>query len=34
MVKITMDKISITGRLNPGDEYDIIFVVMQADQVP
>ncbi len=24
----------VTGCLNPDDEYDIVFVVMQADQVP
>ncbi|MDE7112686.1 MAG: NAD-binding protein, partial [Acetatifactor sp.] len=32
--KTTTDKINVTGCLNPDDEYDIIFVVMQADQVP
>ena len=31
--KTTTDKIKVTGSLNPDDEYDIIFVVMQADQV-
>ncbi|MCM1100026.1 MAG: methyltransferase domain-containing protein [Clostridium sp.] len=30
----TTDKVKVTGCLNPGDEYDIIFVAMQADQVP
>ncbi|MCM1253657.1 MAG: NAD-binding protein [Clostridium sp.] len=31
--KTTTDKIKITGSLAPADKYDIIFVVMQADQV-
>ncbi|MCM1561564.1 MAG: methyltransferase domain-containing protein [Butyrivibrio sp.] len=30
----TTDKVKVTGCLDPDDEYDIIFVVMQADQVP
>ncbi|MCM1345435.1 MAG: NAD-binding protein, partial [Muribaculaceae bacterium] len=30
----TTDKVKVIGCLNPDDEYDIIFVVMQADQVP
>ncbi|MDE7176764.1 MAG: NAD-binding protein [Lachnospiraceae bacterium] len=33
-MKTTKDNIKVTGCLNPDDEYDIIFVVMQADQVP
>ena len=32
--KTTTDKVNVTGSLDPDDEYDIIFVVMQADQVP
>ena len=32
--KTTTDKVKVTGCLNADDEYDIIFVVMQADQVP
>ena len=31
--KTTTDKIKVTGCLNPDDEYDVIFVVMQANQV-
>ncbi|MCM1345351.1 MAG: methyltransferase domain-containing protein [Muribaculaceae bacterium] len=30
----TTDKVKVTGCLNPDDEYEIIFVAMQADQVP
>ncbi|MCM1135958.1 MAG: methyltransferase domain-containing protein [Clostridium sp.] len=32
--KSTTDEIKVIGCLNHDDEYDIIFVVMQADQVP
>ena len=32
--KTTTDQIGIIGSLSPDDEYDMIFVVMQADQVP
>ncbi|MCM1268711.1 MAG: NAD-binding protein [Bacteroidales bacterium] len=32
--KTTVDKVTVTGCLHPDDQYDIIFVVMQADQVP
>lgn len=32
--KTTTDKVKIIDCLDPDDEYDIIFVVMQADQVP
>lgn len=32
--KTTTDKIQITGCLEPDDKYDMVFVVMQADQVP
>ena len=33
-MKTTTDKIKVTGCLSPDDKYDIIFVVMQADQIP
>ncbi|MCM1194226.1 MAG: methyltransferase domain-containing protein [Acetatifactor muris] len=32
--KTTRDKMEVIDCLNPDDKYDIIFVVMQADQVP
>ncbi|MCM1388375.1 MAG: NAD-binding protein [Bacillus sp. (in: Bacteria)] len=32
--KTTVDKMKVIDCLNPDDKYDIIFVVMQADQVP
>ncbi|MCM1092064.1 MAG: NAD-binding protein [Butyrivibrio sp.] len=32
--KTTTDKIKVIGCLEPDDTYDIIFVAMQADQVP
>ncbi|MCM1539347.1 MAG: NAD-binding protein, partial [bacterium] len=32
--KTTTDKVKVIGCLSPEEEYDIIFVVMQADQVP
>ena len=33
-MKTTTDKIKVTDCLSPDDKYDVIFVVMQADQVP
>lgn len=32
--KTTVDKVKVIGELEPDNKYDIIFVVVQADQVP